>query len=151
MIATCRFSDACTDNIASLVLCSNGRFDVYYLDVPGHASRCRFEQCQLRGGTGGAKPGSGVQRFWGPLAASEFDPSFQKFGVSETPSQRPLRAPERLSGPRGRLFRGLGQVCLFSKERGKKVGHSEAPKRPRFPGCPPERVPTLGFLPSGYR
>ena len=41
--------------------------------------------------------------------------------VPETPSQRPLRAPERLSGPRGRLFRGLGEVCPFSKERGKKV------------------------------
>ena len=52
--------------------------------------------CGPRGGTGGAKPGSGVQRFWGPLGASEFDPSFQQFGVSETPSQRPLRAPERL-------------------------------------------------------
>ena len=23
-----------------------------------------------------------------------------------------------------------------SKERGKKVGHSETPERPRFPGCP---------------
>ena len=33
--------------------------------------------CSPRGGTGGAKPGSGVQRFWGPLGASEFDPSFQ--------------------------------------------------------------------------
>ena len=33
--------------------------------------------CGPRGGTGGAKPGSGVQRFWGPLGASENDPSFQ--------------------------------------------------------------------------
>ena len=52
-------------------------------DVPEEerASRiaCRFGtfNCGLRGGTGGAKPGSGVQRFWGPLGASEFDPSFQ--------------------------------------------------------------------------
>ena len=63
------------------------------------------------------------------------------------PSQRPVRAPERLSGPRGGAFRGLGEVCPFSKERGKQVGHSEAPKRPRFPGCPRgcsnPRVPTL--------
>ena len=66
------------------------------------------------------------------------------FGVSETPSQRPLRAPERLSGPRGRLFRGLGEVCPFSKEQGKKVGHSEASERPRFPGCL-----LRGFQPSG--
>ena len=101
-------------------------------------------KCGPRGGTGGAKPGSGVQRFWGPLGASEFDPSFQKFGVSETPSQRPLRAPERLSGPRGRLFRGLGEGCPFSTERENKVGHSEASKRPRFPGCP-----LRGFQPSG--
>ena len=92
----------------------------------------------------GAKPGSGVQRFWGPLGASEFDPSFQKFGVSGTPSQRPLRAQERLSGPRGRLFRGLGEGCPFSTERENKVGHSEASKRPRFPGCP-----LRGFQPSG--
>ena len=96
-----------------------------------------------RGRNRRAKPGSGVQT----LGASEFDPSFQKFGVSETPSQRPLGAPERLSGPPGRLFRGLGEVCLFSKERGKKVGHSEAPKRRRFPGCSLRgsnpRVPTL--------
>ena len=28
--------------------------------------------CGPRGGTGGAKPGSGVQKFWGPLGASEF-------------------------------------------------------------------------------
>ena len=101
-------------------------------------------RCGPRGGTGGAKPGSGVQRFWGPLGASEFDPSFQQFGVSETPSQRPLRAPERLSGPRGRLFRGLGEVCSFSTERENKVGHSEAPKRSHFPGCP-----LRGFQPSG--
>ena len=100
--------------------------------------------CGPRGGTGGAKPGSGVQRFWGPLGASEFDPSFQQFGVSETPFQRPLRAPERLSGPRGRLFRGLGEVCPFSTERENKVGHSEAPKRSHFPGCP-----LRGFQPSG--
>ena len=106
--------------------------------------RVVFVNCGLRGRTGGAKPGSGVQRFWGPLGASEFDPSFQKFGVSETPSQRPLRAPERLSGPRGRLFRGLGEGCPFSTERENKVGHSEASKRPRFPGCP-----LRGFQPSG--
>ena len=35
-------------------------------------------------------------------------------------------------------------MCVFSKERGKKVGHSEAPKRPCFPGCP-----LRGFQPSG--
>ena len=28
--------------------------------------------CGPRGGTQGAEPGSGVQRFWGPLGASEF-------------------------------------------------------------------------------
>ena len=107
--------------------------------------------CGPRGGTGGAKPGSGVKRFWGPLGASEIDLSLQPFGVSETPSQGPLGAAERLSGLRGdalgsqgRLFRGLGEVCPFSKEQGKKVGHSEAPKRPRFPGCL-----LRGFQPSG--
>ena len=38
-------------------------------------------------------------------------------------------------------------MCPFSKERGKKVGNSETPKRPRFPGCPLKG----GFLPSGHR
>ena len=28
---------------------------------------CDFVSCSPRGGTGGAKPGSGVQRLWGPL------------------------------------------------------------------------------------
>ena len=41
-------------------------------------------------------------------------------------------------------FRGLGEGCPFSTERENKVGHSEASKRPRFPGCP-----LRGFQPSG--
>ena len=90
--------------------------------VKGGAYTETIVNCGPRGGTGGAKPSSG------------------QFGVSETPSQRPLRAPERLSGPRGRLFRGLGEVCSFSTERENKVGHSEAPKRP---------IPLRGFQPSG--
>ena len=65
------------------------------------------------------------------------------WGLGKPPSQRHLRAPDRLSGPRGRLFRGLGEVCPFPKERGKKVGHPEASKRPCFPGCP-----LRGFQPS---
>ena len=88
----------------------------------------------------GRNPAQGSRGF----GASEFDPSFQQFGVSETPSQRPLRAPEWLSEAPERLFRGLGEVCSFSTERENKVGHSEAPKRPRFPGCP-----LRGFQPSG--
>ena len=54
--------------------------------------------------------------------ASEFDPSFQQFGVSETPSQRPLRAPERLSGPRGRLFKGLPRGVSVFKGAGNEGG-----------------------------
>ena len=41
------------------------------------AQQVTFVNCGPRGGTGGAKPSSGVQRFWGPLRASGFDPSFQ--------------------------------------------------------------------------
>ena len=85
---------------------------------PCSISSVAMLNCGPRGGTGGVKPGSGVQRFWGPLGASEFDPSFQQFGVSETPSQRPLRAPERLSGPRERLFRGLGVFNGAGKQGG---------------------------------
>ena len=108
--------------------------------------------CGPRGGTQGAEPDSGVQRVWGPLGASEFDPSFQQFGGSESPSQGPLKvAPERLPEAPERLFRNLGEVCSFSTERGNKVRHSEAPKRVPFSRMPPERVPTLGLLPSGHR
>ena len=105
-------------------------------------NRCR--KGGPRGGTQGAKPGSGVQRFWGPLGASEFDPSFQQIGVSETPFPGAPQSPGK--APRGpeRLFRGLGEVCSFSTDREKKVGHSEAPKRSHFPGCP-----LKGFQPSG--
>ena len=101
--------------------------------------------CGPRGGTGGAKPGSGVQRFWGPLGASEFDPSFQwfgNFGVSERPSQRPLRAPERRSGPRGRLFRGLREVCSFAS--GKTRWATQRPLRVRFPAV---KVPIFSGFP----
>ena len=80
----------------------------------------------------------------GPLRGLGIRPLVAVIQGLGTPSQRPLRAPERLSGPRGRLFRGLGEVCPLSKEREKKVGHSEAPKRHRFPGCP-----LRGFQPSG--
>ena len=95
----------------------------------------------------GRNPAQGSRGFGGCLEASEFDPSFQQFGVSETPSQGPLRAPERL--PEGqRPWRGssggLGEVCSFSTERENKVGRSEAPKRSHFPGWP-----LRGFQPSG--
>ena len=80
---------------------------------------------------------------------------------SEVGVPRPRRGETQLRGPEilGPLrglgirslvsvirggFRGLAEVCSFSKERGKKVGHSETPKRPRFPGCP-----LTGFQPSG--
>ena len=49
-----------------------------------------------RGGTGGAKPGSGVQRLWGPLKASQFDPCFQQqrrqYPDHLPPSQGPREA-----------------------------------------------------------
>ena len=66
-----------------------------------------------------------VQRLWGPLEASEFDPSFQQFGGGPG---------EALQGP----------LCSFSTEWENKVGHSEAPKRSHFHGCP-----LRGFQPSG--
>ena len=92
------------------------------------------------------KPGSGVQRFWAPLGASEFDPSFQQVGVSETPSQRPLRAPERLSGP------WASERCVRSQRSGERRWAIQRPLRgPVFPGCPLKGAPTLGFLPSGHR
>ena len=94
--------------------------------------------CGPRGGTGGAKPGSTGPEVLGPLRGLGIRPLVSVIrGLGETPSQRPpLRAPERLSGPRGRLFRGLGEGCPFSKERGRKVGHSEALRGPVFPDAP---------------
>ena len=78
---------------------------------------------------------------WGPLRGLGIRPLVSVIRGLGNPFPE---APKRLPGFRGRLFRGLGEVCPFSKERGKKVGHSEAPKRPRFPGCP-----LRGFQPSG--
>ena len=46
-----------------------------------------------------------------------------------------------------RLFRVLGEVCSFSTEQENKVGHSEAPKRSHFPGCPLRGFQPLGSYP----
>ena len=77
------------------------------------------------------------------------------FGASSRGCRKPgpprvlFRAPERLD-LRAPLFRGLrGVRCQRSGKT--RWGHSEAPKRPHFPGCPLEGVPTLGLLPSGHR
>ena len=83
-----------------------------------------------------------------PSKFAEFDPSFQEFGVSEALSQSPLTAPERLSGPRGGSA-VVSERCVRFQRREKKVGHSEAPKRSRFLGCPLKGAPTLGLQPSG--
>ena len=54
------------------------------------------------------------------------------------------RGPERLSGLGGGSS-GASERCVrFQRSGEKKVGHSEAPKRPRFSGCPLRR-----FQPSG--
>ena len=75
----------------------------------------------------GAKPGSGVQRFWGPLGASEFDPSFQQFGVSETPSQRPLRAFGKALGALGEALQGPRRGVSVFKGAGKEGGPFRGP------------------------
>ena len=89
-----------------------------------------------RGRTGGAKPGSGVQRFWGRLGASEFDPSFQYFGVSR--KRRGLLEPRKGSQGLGGGSSGARRGVSVFKGGGKKVGHSEAPKSrgPVFPDAP---------------
>ena len=94
--------------------------------------------CGLRGGTGGAKPGSGVQRFSGPLGPRNSTPRF-----SDSGSRKPL--------PRGPLkpwkgSQGLGGGSSGASERCVRF-NGEAP----FSRMPLERVPTLGFLPSGHR
>ena len=95
-----------------------------------------------------AARGAGVQRFRGPLRASDFDPSFQQFGVSETPSQRPLRAPKRLS----EAWKGCSETserCVRSQRNGETRWVTQRPLRgPVFPDDPLEgsnpRAPTLG-------
>ena len=64
-------------------------------------------------------------------------------GCTRTVSSTVLGTPPNAGDP-GRLFGGLREGCLFSTERENKVGHSEASKRSRFPGCP-----LRGFQPSG--
>ena len=111
--------------------------------LPGKGQTCN-NQLRPEGRNTRGETRLGGPEVLGPSGALEFDPSFQQFGVSETASQGPLRAPERLSGALEQLFRRLGKRCPFSTEREKKVGHSEASKRLSFPGCP-----LRGFQPSG--
>ena len=92
--------------------------------------------CGPRGGTGGAKPGSGVQRFWGPLGASEFDPPFQRHGVPETPPQRPLRAPKGSQGLGGGSSEASERGVRFQRS-GKTRWATQRPLRgPVFPDAP---------------
>ena len=103
---------------------------------------CFCLNCGPRGRTGEAKPGSTRLRgpeVLGPLNSAPRN-SVTRFLGNRGPGKALRASGEALQGPR----RGVILVCPFSKERGKKVGHSEAPKRPRFPGCP-----LRGFQPSG--
>ena len=73
-------------------------------------------------------------------SASEFDPSFRQFGVSDTPS----RGPDLLSETPGRLFRGLGEVCYpRAPTRGQEISEItqrtglNVPDIPRTPAFRP--------------
>ena len=92
--------------------------------------------CGPRGGTGGAKPSSGVQRFWGPLGASEFDPRFSNSGSRRPLPRGPLEPRKGSQGLGGGSSQASERGVALSTEREKKVGHSEASKRPRFPDAP---------------
>ena len=84
-------------------------------------------QCSPRGGTQGAKPGSGVQRFWGPLGASKSTPRFNKSGSRKQPPRGPL---EPRKGSRGLSSSGSAKRCVFKgagKEGGPLRGLEEVP------------------------
>ena len=102
---------------------------------PGH----EVFLCQLRPEGRNARGETwltGPEVVWGPEEASEFDPSFQQFGVSETPSQGPLRAPERLSEAR-RGSSGASERCVRFRRSGKTRWASQRPLRgPIFPDAP---------------
>ena len=92
----------------------------------------------------------GLEALHPPIGASEFNPSFQQFGVSDTPSQGPCRSPERLPGAQERLSE-VGSALLFVPNGpGKEGGFSEALRGP-ISRRAPERVPTLRLPPSGRR
>ena len=99
-----------------------------------HLSRIN---CGPRGGPQGAEPGSGVQRFWGPLGASEFDPSFPQFGVSETPFQGPLEPWKASQKPRGGSS-GASERGVRFQRSGKTRWATQRPLRgPVFPDAQP--------------
>ena len=80
--------------------------------------------CGLRGGTGGAKPGSGVQRFWGPLGASEFD----------LPR---LLEPRKGSQGLGGGSSGASERCVRFQRSGERRWAIQRPQRgPVFPDAP---------------
>ena len=79
--------------------------------------------------------GMGPPRAGGtPQGPRNSTPRFSNLGSRKPPYQRPLRAPERLSGP-GVAVQGPRRGVSVFNGAGNKVGHSEAFKTPRFPGC----------------
>ena len=109
-------------------------------------------KCSPRGGTQGTKPRSRVQRVFGPLKGLGV-----RSLVSAIRGLPGARASERLSVAPGRLFRGFGEVCSFSTERGKEGVRFQrsgkrrwplrGPKRSRFPGCALRAFQPWGFYP----
>ena len=117
---------------------------------------CRINACDLelraisvfspRDGTEGAEPGSGVQRFLGPLRGIRPTPRFSKSGSRTPPLRGPLEAQKGSQRPQGGSSGALERGVRFRRS-GKRKWASQRPKRSRFPGCPLRGVPTSASNP----
>ena len=84
----------------------------------------------------------------GPLRGLGIRPLVSVIRGLGNPFQRPLRAPERLSEPRGGSSEASERGVRFQRS-GKTRWATQRPLEAPFSRMPPEGVPTLGFLPSG--
>ena len=79
----------------------------------------------------------GPEEIWGPSEASEFDPSFQQFVVSEPPPPRGTLEPRKGSQRPRRGSSGASERCVRSQQSGKTRWATQRPLRgPIFPDAP---------------
>ena len=88
----------------------------------------------LRGGTQGAEPGSGVERFWGPLGASGFVSAIRDLG--SPPSQEPLKPQKSFQGTRGGSSRASERCVRFQRSGKRRWGTQKPLRGPVFPDTP---------------
>ena len=88
----------------------------------------------------------------GPLKGLGIRPLVSVIGVSETPNPRgPLEPRKKARRASGEAFQGPRRGVFDFNRAGKQGGPLRGLLEAPFSRMPPERVPTLGLLPSGHR